>query len=485
MLIFTAGWLVFNGWREFNATMSLFPQNSRWGKVDVSGLHVDEARQRVAAYYLAPLEIHYGENVMIIPAEETGFQLDFEGENQKEKEKIISSFWAFLWNGTQSGVEWEVEFSLDEKKLRRFLQAEIAARYDIPASLSLPIAGSSRFTIPTAGRSLDIENSLIGFRRILEAPDQRLVELVIHQNPPEPVDAAILKAVLIDELKQAAFNGIAEIYLSRLKDEEIIHFAVQNGQEVPFNIAFSAASTIKIPILLSALMEVNSPFPDDLINQAERMMVYSENPPADRIMETYIGSTLAPLQVTENLQKAGFQNTFLAGYFYLGAPLLQRFETEANQRSDINLAPDVYNQTTAGDMGLLLEEIYHCAQEGKGRLAETFPEQITPEKCFFIIEMMKRNRIGVLAQAGLPEGTAFAHKHGWSEESDGFLHTISDVGIVFGPQSDYVMVIFLYDPVQLLFEPANALMAKLSQRIFNAWNPDYQVEWAFGNIRYR
>lgn len=214
-------------------------------------------------------------------------------------------------------------------------------------------------------------------------------------------------------------------------------------------------------------------------------MVYSENPPADRIMEAYIGSTLAPLKVTEMLEKAGFQNTFLAGYFYLGAPLLQQFDTPANQRVDINLNPDVYNQTTAGEMGRLLGAIYECADSGSGLLMERFAGQVTPEKCAFILEMMKRNRIGVLGQAGLPEGLPFAHKHGWSEESDGYLHTISDVGIVFGSQADYVMVIFLYDPVQLLFEPANALMARLSQRIYNAWNPNYQIEWVFGDVLYR
>ncbi|MFN7034990.1 MAG: hypothetical protein ACK4SN_01380 [Bellilinea sp.] len=44
------------------------------------------------------------------------------------------------------------------------------------------------------------------------------------------------------------------------------------------------------------------------------------------------------------------------------------------------------------------------------------------------------------------------------------------------PQMNYGLVIFLYDPLKLLFESANVLMARLNPSIFNAWNTDFQVE---------
>lgn len=476
--------VILYAWQEYHQVQTVLPENSRWGVLDVSGLTIEEARERVLAVYLAPLELQYEDQFIQVSAETLGFRVDL-SESGKLSSHFNSSFWAYLWGRLETPVEWQVDFSLDKTQLKTYLQNEIASRYDVNPISPLPIPASTRFRSGISGKALDVDASLIRFEEVLKNPLNRQIELVVREQPASITDPNLLKAILIQELKTANFNGIAEIYAYHLLEHQSLHFAIKNGEEVPAEIAFSAASTIKIPILLTALMQIEAPFPDEFVQLAERMMVYSENPPADRIMEAYIGSTLAPLKVTEVLQEAGFQNTFLAGYFYLGAPLLQRFDTPANQRVDINLNPDVYNQTTAGEMGRLLGAIYQCADSGSGLLMERFAGQVTPEKCAFILEMMKRNRIGVLGQAGLPEGLPFAHKHGWSEESDGYLHTISDVGVVFGPQADYVMVIFLYDPVQLLFEPANALMARLSQRIYNAWNPDYQIEWVFGDVLYR
>jgi len=486
LVILAAGLLTLATFWEYQQTPTVLPENSQWGVVHVGGLTLDQAQQRVLAVYLSPFELRYQGQIIHTPAEALGFSVIFlDGAQPQPKQCNFNSFWAYLWNDPQPVIEREIRFSLDESQLRAYLQSEIANRYDVIPVPPFPIPASSRFSAGVSGRFLDIEASLVRFRAALSNPLERQVDLIVQEQPMDWVDASLLKAVLMDELRKANFNGTAEIYAYHLSKDQQVHFAVANGKEVPTEIAFSAASTIKIPILLTVLMQVQPPFPDEFMRLSERMMVYSENPPADRIMEVYLGSTLAPLKVTEMLQKAGFQNTFLAGYFYLGAPLLQRFDTPANQRLDVNINPDVYNQTTAGEMGRLLKEIYQCAVSEKGVFVETFPEEINAEKCDYLMETMKRNRIGVLGEAGLPEGVPFAHKHGWTEESDGFLHTISDAGIVFGPQSDYVMVIFLYDPAQLLFEPANALTARLSQRIFNAWNPDYQIEWNFGEIRYR
>jgi beta-lactamase class A len=98
---------------------------------------------------------------------------------------------------------------------------------------------------------------------------------------------------------------------------------------------------------------------------------------------------------------------------------------------------------------------------------------------------MAQNKIGVLFEAGLPEGARVAHKHGWTEESDGYLHSISDVGIIYGEETDYLLIVFLYDDQQLLFDPANKLVAQLSQVVYNFFNPNHQIDWHFGSIDYR
>ena len=55
------------------------------------------------------------------------------------------------------------------------------------------------------------------------------------------------------------------------------------------------------------------------------------------------------------MQLLGLNNTFIAGYFYFRSPLLKLYETSANTRTDVNLDPDLYNQTTAEDIGSLFE----------------------------------------------------------------------------------------------------------------------------------
>jgi beta-lactamase class A len=183
-----------------------------------------------------------------------------------------------------------------------------------------------------------------------------------------------------------------------------------------------------------------------------------------------IDANLSPLIVSEDLQRLGLQNTFWAGHFYFGAPQLQTFQTPANQREDINTDPDTYNQTTPAEMGMLLEDIYQCSERGGGALIAAFPNEITSEECRLMLTYLARNQIAVLIQAGVPAGTTVAHKHGWANENDGLIHTIGDVAIVYTPRDNYVLSIFVYDPVQAIFDPVNALFANLSRATYNFFN---------------
>ena len=112
-------------------------------------------------------------------------------------------------------------------------------------------------------------------------------------------------------------------------------------------------------------------------------------------------------------------------------------------------------------MGMLLEDLYHCAENGSGTFAAAFPGEITQCKCRQMISYLVMNKIAVLLQAGLPEGTRIAHKHGWIIENDGLMHTIADAGLVYSPGGNYVISVYMYHPVQMLFDPANKMVAEL------------------------
>src|SRR5690606_13703175 len=105
---------------------------------------------------------------------------------------------------------------------------------------------------------------------------------------------------------------------------------------------------------------------------------------------------------------------FLAGYFYAGAPLLQRFNTPANSRTDVYLDPDFYNQTVPSEIGDLLTRVYHCAHSESGSENGLFDGQVSPSECQTMLDMLGQNKIGALIEAGLPPEASAAHKHGWT-----------------------------------------------------------------------
>jgi hypothetical protein len=45
-----------------------------------------------------------------------------------------------------------------------------------------------------------------------------------------------------------------------------------------------------------------------------------------------------------------------------------------------------------------------------------------------------------------------------------------DAGIVFSPGGDYVIVVAMYQPTQLIFDVANLLQAQISASVYNYFN---------------
>ena len=256
------------------------------------------------------------------------------------------------------------------------------------------------------------------------------------------------------------------------KGQRKLDLAYQQGKVLPPGIAFTAASTIKIPIMISVFRRVSEPTPDDVMQNLEKMIEISENDPADWLMQHVIDPVTGPLDVSQDMQALGMKSTFLGGYFYLGAPLLKRFETPANQRKDYFTDPDIYNQTTPAEIGQLLGAIYQCSQDGSGLLTTVFPGQISQNECQEMITLLFGNHMPMLAAAGVPDGTKIAHKHGWViEPSDGLMHSICDAGIIYSPGSDFILTIYRWNKDQILFDPANVQMADLAQLVYQFFNP--------------
>jgi len=85
--------------------------------------------------------------------------------------------------------------------------------------------------------------------------------------------------------------------------------------------------------------------------------------------------------------------------------------------------------------------------------------------------LLKNNHLPYLISAGIPDGIPIAHKHGWIEESDGLLHTMSNVAAVYSPGGDYILSIYTYHPQNLIFEKGNILFSRISSVVYGFFNP--------------
>jgi beta-lactamase class A len=460
---------------RYSRIRNAFPPGMVIAGIPVGGLNQQQAAERLIQSYGVPVEMHYQGTVIQIKPALLGFELDLTNmltaaDLQRVNQPFWRAFWDFLWNRMPNPSEIPLSAKISEDRVQAYLRDEIASRYDKPPTAAQPVPGSVNFEPGEEGTTLDVERATVLIEDALRSPTSRVINLSFKAIDPYRPSMQNLQILLQQIIDLAGFDGITELYLKDLQGGQEIHFAYQQGVELVPDIAFTAASTIKIPIMVSVFRRVGDPPPEEVINLIELMIERSENDPADQLMETVLDATLGPLIVTDDLRELGLENTFLAGHFYPQAPLLERFETPANTRTDVNTDPDVYNQTTPVEMGMLLEDIYQCAEVGGGTLAAVFPGEITQYDCQLMINYLSLNRIGVLIQAGMPDGSRLAHKHGWITEVDGLIHTIADVGIAYTPGSDYLLSIFLYDSVQLVWEPANLLMAQLSQAVYNYYN---------------
>ncbi len=121
---------------------------------------------------------------------------------------------------------------------------------------------------------------------------------------------------------------------------------------------------------------------------------------------------------------------------------------------------------------MLLEDIYYCAEKGGGSFEAVFPGQMSKDECQQMISYLSKNRNGVLLEAGVPEGTQIAHKHGWIIESDNLMHTISDAGIVYSAGGNYIISLYLHNRDQLVWDNANIMVCDISEAVYNYFNLD-------------
>ena len=460
---------------RFSRVRSYLPAGLIVANVPVGGLDRAQAAERIIEVYSLPVEMRYNGSLIHLNPSVVDFQLDIESmlamaNLERTQKQFWQDFWDYLWSRTTFPTQIPLTASYSETRLRAFLD-EISSRYDMPSEPAMPVAGSIEIQPGTPGLELDEEGSVRLIEAAMYSLDNRIVDLPLSRIEPGRPAFQNLEVLLKQTLQVADFNGLAGIYLQDLQSGQEIHFAIQDGEDVSVqpDIAFTASSIIKIPIMISTFRRMVDQSDAEAMKLLEDMVDKSGNEAADWLMDRVIDPDKAPLVVSEDMQRLGLQNTFLAGYFSLGSPILQLFQTPANLRTDVFTDPDPYSQTTPSDIGMLLDDIYRCSQNGGGSLPAAFPGEIDQQECQLMNNYLLNNRLPMLLTAGLPEATPIAHKHGWVT-SNGVINTIGDGGIVYSPGGSYILVVFLYHPDQLIWDSASVLISKLSSAVYNFYN---------------
>ena len=460
---------------RFSRVRTNFPAGLVIAGVPVGGLDRPQAAERLLSAYSAPVVLHYNDAVINLNPSVIDYQLDVEsmlaaGDLERTRILFWQEFWDFLWGRTSTPNPIPLRATYSEQRLRTFLE-DISMRYDQPPQAALPVAGSVTFQPGKAGFVLDEDGAVVLIEKALFSLDQREAVLPLQRSEPSRPPLENLKTLLKQTLEVEGFEGLAGIYMEDLQTGQELHFAYQDGQDITVNpdVAFTASSIIKIPIMVSALRRIQDNSDPETQKLLGDMVDLSGNEAADWLMDRVIDNGRGPLVVSEDMTELGLENTFLAGKFSIGSPLLAVVKTPANQRIDVSTDPDPYSQTTPSDIGMLLSDIYQCAQSNGGSLIAVFAGDIDPSKCQQMINLLVNNKLPSLLTAGIPEGTRIGHKHGWVS-TNGIINTIGDAGIIYSPAGNYVFVVFLHNPDQLVWEPASNLIADLSTAVYNYFN---------------
>ncbi len=453
-----------------------YPPGMTIAGVPVGGVSPQEASERLLQVYNSPVEVKINDQVVLLDPTITGFQLDIESmlaaaDLQRTGSSFWTGFWDFLWNRESPTENVPLVATLAEDRLREYLKNEISSRYDQPAVAAIPLQGQTSFQPGASGTEININSSVSLIEDALRSSNNRTVALTMQRTAPSRPSLENLEILIKQIVDLTPFDGVVGFYMLDLQNGNELHFGYNQNRPLAVDpdIAFTASSTIKIPILVSVYRNLGPTLDQNTTALVQEMITKSENPASDALMDL-IAYNRGPIQVTEDMRALGLGNTFLAGYFFDGAPLLQVYRTPSNERIDINTSPDMYNQTTPSEMGTLLSDIYQCAQNSGGGLVAAFPDKFSAPVCQQIIDYLKRDKIGVLIEAGVPEGTAVAHKHGWISGPSGIIQNISDVGIIYTPGGNFVLVIYVYHPDQAVWEPVSGMIARITEAVYNYFN---------------
>jgi beta-lactamase class A len=470
---------------DFTQIEDRIPIGVTVGGVRVSNLTEDEAALLIEEVYTAPVTLYYQNAPINLIPDEIGFTVntDVMVAQARATGESGAGFWGRFFNfllGRNEAIAQDIALEADYQRnaLRSRLE-EIANIYDEEGATYTYDVSSLSITTNGAGYQLDIEGAMEAVDAALRRSDYRAVELPIIGGDTGRPPMSALQDLVLAYLDAEGFiydgqNSVASVFILDLETGEEIN--------IQSDVAFTAASTIKIGIMLDLYRTVSREINRDEAYLMANSMLCSNNGSSNRIMELWLGNgdIYSGLGSVSNIfQTIGARNSYLTAPFVDGSAD-QTFGSiqapETNPNSTIRTNPDPYNQTTAEDMGTVMSLIYDCANYGSGLMAIYPDGEYSQYECQQMLELMSANDLNRLLQAGIPEGTRIAHKNGWLPGGSLGAST-GEAGIVFSPKGrNYVIAVYVWesDPNSTGFERW-PLIEEISRAAWNYFNPENQL----------
>ena len=466
---------------QFSQQEDRIPNGVAIGSVPVGGMTESEARAALEAAYAQPITLYYRDSPIVLEPAEIGWRLNVPSmlASAAQVGEEEGSFWRRFVNYlTQQQVEQSANLPLladyQTSLLDQVLQ-DIARRYDQEIGIaSYDVSTLTTFTGETTS-VLDVETALSLVDDALRQPTGRVVALPVSGAVDGRPELNALRSLIIDYLDSNGF-----IFDGQTTVAAVFIMDLVNGEEISIlgDVAFSAASTIKVPVLIDYFRRLDrEPNQDEAFVMANSLLC-SENSSTNLLLEIIGGGDIYTglARVNETIQYLGAINT------YLSAPMTVPGQEPGSiappataPNTEFNTDPDPFNQTTAEDIGTLFSMLYDCAEYGSGALVAYPDGQFTQRECRQMLELMSANDLQRLLQGGIPEGVRISHKNGWLNTSA----LVGDAGIVYPENgNNYIIAVYLWE--QTAPEEATSvgfgqlwpLLEGISRATWNHFNPD-------------
>lgn len=451
----------------FQQSQGPLPGGVTLGGMEPHGATLEEVARTLHETFQQPVAVYHDQQRIILRPADIDFEVDVnamvaEAVPYGEGIGYWRPFLREVFDRPARPVDIALNYSFDQHKLAAWLQT-VADEYDTAArppygvALAPGIPFTSTFMFQAGQPGLELEPNLSAERVLaaLGSPVQREANLVLVEVPPPAPTVEELEKLMVARTNR--FPGYVSLFIRQVGSDE--------EAAIDPDIAFAGMSTLKIPMALEIYRTQIDGVPDiETSKLLSDTFAISSNFAANLMLRQIGGGGVGAewqgaLKMTETLQGLGLQNTFMTTP-YDTERQTHTMVTPANSDKTWDTEPDGYRQTTAKDIGLILEWIVQCSQGG-GTLLAAFPGQLTAEECQQILGYIALDRNRILLETGVPPDTRYAHKHGFVNSAHG------DVGVFWGPAGPYIVSLFIYKPGWMEWDLSSRIMADVSKA---AWD---------------